>query len=1031
MSLLKKCLFLICFLLPLHLAAQDNWQQLYEQAKALSYSNPDQSISLLERAIPLAVQELGEGSEQYANLINDLGLAYWVKGETGKAQALFEESLSLKREIYGEDGPDYAASLINLAGTYRESRYLRQSKVLYLEAIDVLDYHKEDRPEDYTLALNYYGNLLLEARDQNGAYQQLSSALAFAEVNLDQNHPIYATTLSNLGRLMIAAQRQAEAEQYLRQAGTIYQKSRSDQAEAYSTVLQLLGDLYRQKSDFGQAEAQYRQAASIREQFTGRAREQYAITLNSLATLYYAINSNSKAEEYYQRSARIIKELVGDQHEKYASAINNLARFYSNTEQLDQAEQLYLQASAIYKSYYGESHPSYSATINNLAVIYRKRGQLDQALRMYMQVLQADSASLGTDHPIFATTLTNVGTLHMAKGEMAFAERAFVRATNIRREQLGENHPDFARSLDKLALFYYGQGEFAKAEPLFTESILINKRKVKSLFPSLSESEKEDYYNSIRTDLEKYNSIVLQRMEANPELISTMYDNQLETKAILFNASNKMRNAILNSGDVQLINKFRRWRSLKNELAQYYTLNRQELDRRGIDTKAVERQINDLEKELGTSSSLFAREVDVVRHSWQEIAAKLDRNQAAVEIIRFREFSSEASEGGRVNFGFSQNIYYVALIIKPDTREHPEIVVLDNGKELETTYQANYKNAIRYRIDDNYSYEQYWSAISARLKGVDQVYISADGIYNVINPNILKNPATGAYVIDEIDIRFISNTRDLLTKEESESTIKNAVLVGNPAFIMEPGARMRQAGTGTGNDRGGASSISLDDIPYGNKYFSDLPGARQEIIDIDKITAKKGWKNKTYIGDQAIEEVIKSLNNPKVLHIATHGFFSDDVKAAKRELGVSVSNPLFRSGVMLAGSGTTTYDRNNGQGVPAGVEDGILTAYEAMNLNLDKTDLVVLSACETGLGEIVNGEGVYGLQRAFRVAGADAVLISLFKVEDKATQELMTLFYEEWIKLGDKQQAFKAAQIKFRDQYPDPYYWGSFIMSGQ
>ena len=1021
------------FLLPLTGQAQSSWEELYDEAKGLSYTDPGRSIRLLEEAIPKALQELGEEHEAYANLLNDLGLAYWVTGETRKAQALFSESISIKKELYGEDGPDYAASLINMAGVYRELRQFGQSKVMYLEALNILEDYKDDRPGDYASSLNFYGNLLLEIRDENGAYQQFSKALRFSESALGERHRETAASLANLGRLMTLVQRANDAESNLKAALSIYELDKNTYKKEYAGVQQLLGDLYLSLSEYSEAEQNYRAAAEIRKAFTGADREQYAATLNALASLYYAISSYDRAETYYQQSAAIIGEVVGTESDKYATAINNLARFYSNTNKLDKAEQLYLDASEVYLKVFGESHPSYSATINNLAVIYRRRGDLEKALEMYQKVLAADSAALGVNHPVFATTLNNIGTLYMARGSLTLAENAFLRATNIRREQLGENHPDFAKSLDKLALFYFGQGAYDKAEPLFTESILINIRKVKSQFASLSEKEKESFYNSIRNDIEKYNSIVLLQKEEKPGLVATMYDNQLETKAILFNASDKMRNAILNSGNRALIEKFNSWRSLKSELGQYYTIDRNELARRGVDIRDIEERIYQLEKEISAASELFAEETNVVRHSWKEVRGKLEKGQAAVEIIRFREFDFEKGEGGRINFGFTQNVYYVALIVKSDTQENPEIVVFENGRDLEETFQANYKNSLRYKVEDTYSYKAYWEPIAAKLGGIEEIYLSPDGVYNVVNPNIFKDPQTGRYVIDDLDIRFVTNTRDLLEDKKPENTVKSAVLIGNPDYVMEPSQRMEEAGTAApvGNGGNRSSSIGVEDIPYGKKYFTNLPGARQEIIEIDEITSAKGWKNKTYLGPTAIEEVIKNLYNPKVLHIATHGFFSEDLKAAERELGVSVSNPLFRSGLMLAGAGATIYDRFNGNEIPPGVEDGILTAYEAMNLNLDKTDLVVLSACETGLGEIINGEGVYGLQRAFRVAGADAVLISLFKVDDAATKVLMTCFYEEWLKLGNKQQAFKAAQLKFREEYPEPYFWGSFILSGE
>jgi CHAT domain-containing protein len=201
---------------------------------------------------------------------------------------------------------------------------------------------------------------------------------------------------------------------------------------------------------------------------------------------------------------------------------------------------------------------------------------------------------------------------------------------------------------------------------------------------------------------------------------------------------------------------------------------------------------------------------------------------------------------------------------------------------------------------------------------------------------------------------------------------------------------------------------------------------------VSKVLKSSGYQVKQFTQKLATEANLKSIKGPTLMHIATHGYFLKDVENMGSAFGVSLENandnPLLRSGLMLAGAGTTI----SGNRMPnlESNDNGVLTAYEAMNLNLEGTDLIVLSACETGLGDIKAGEGVYGLQRAFLVAGADALIMSLWKVDDAATQQLMSNFYSNWIKLGNKQKAFKQAQMQLMSKYKDPYYWGAFVMMG-
>ncbi|VAW26020.1 hypothetical protein MNBD_BACTEROID06-7, partial [hydrothermal vent metagenome] len=213
--------------------------------------------------------------------------------------------------------------------------------------------------------------------------------------------------------------------------------------------------------------------------------------------------------------------------------------------------------------------------------------------------------------------------------------------------------------------------------------------------------------------------------------------------------------------------------------------------------------------------------------------------------------------------------------------------------------------------------------------------------------------------------------------------------------------------------------------------IGQLPGTEKEINALIQLLDKNGWTTSENLEYEATESAIKEIKSPKIFHVATHGFFTPAQQVAQnaasgQKKATALENPLLRTGLLLTGAGDllnkTEFNYNE--------EDGILTAYEAMNMNLDNTDLVVLSACETGLGETKVGEGVYGLQRAFMVAGAKTLIMSMFKVDDTATQKLMVNFYQKWIKTGNKRQSFVEAKKELRNEYEDPIYWGAFIMIG-
>jgi len=291
-------------------------------------------------------------------------------------------------------------------------------------------------------------------------------------------------------------------------------------------------------------------------------------------------------------------------------------------------------------------------------------------------------------------------------------------------------------------------------------------------------------------------------------------------------------------------------------------------------------------------------------------------------------------------------------------------------------------------------------------------------------------------VSDEIDIHLVTSTKDILSFGKSPGGTQQAALFGDPTYQLSeaPGATVAKEQL-AGKGFSGLSDYESEQRR--TRTYEKLPGTAAEIATIQTILRKEGWTTESYLGVDALEAAVKTVNNPTVLHIATHGFFIPKKEQRKRERtrfqltgqnqpSPYLTNPMLRSGLVLAGA----QSYQNATEKPD-TEDGILTAYEASNLDLQNTELVVLSACETGLGDIQNGEGVYGLQRAFKVAGAKTILMSLWRVDDEVTQKLMTLFYEGWLEHGNKRQAFRDAQAEIRKDHPEPKYWGAFVMVGE
>ncbi len=515
-------------------------------------------------------------------------------------------------------------------------------------------------------------------------------------------------------------------------------------------------------------------------------------------------------------------------------------------------------------------------------------------------------------------------------------------------------------------------------------------------FSAMTEYEKEKFYLSLKNDFDLYNAFVVDQDGVGAQgLREEMYNNVLNTKALLLNETNRQKNRILAQGDAVVIAQLHDWEDSKARLsAQYY----EKIDQTKVDS--LEKHINALEKELGNASGLFGEKEAAL--TWQQVRDKLGAGEAAAEVVRVRL----AKKG---SLTLTDSVVYAVLLVTHKA-DAPKLFVLSNGNLMEHHFLRNYRNSILFRVEDKLSYNQYWLPIKEQLSNTKTLYFSPDGVYNQISLNTLLNTTTQHYLIDEINLTNLTNTSDLLA-ERNQTIGESVVLVGRPSYDLEIPFI---AGQGGRMDYGNRNLISEELQSFKEQEFEDLPGTEAEISTIEPILKKLNLSVVTYTGKNALEENVKIVRHPAILHIATHGFFVDDT--------ASLVSPMIRSGLILAG---VSNSRQNQRG-----DDGILTAYETTNVDLEGTSLVVLSACQTGLGEVRNGEGVYGLQRAIMVAGAQNLLMSLWKVDDVATAELMTSFYRQWTGKNNTND-FRKAQISLRLKYPQPFYWGAFVMLGK
>lgn len=598
---------------------------------------------------------------------------------------------------------------------------------------------------------------------------------------------------------------------------------------------------------------------------------------------------------------------------------------------------------------------------------------------------------------------------------------------------LGKADPWYARTRSGLTFLYELESRYEESDALMAEALPLEQATIARGITFLSEQELASYI-----EVQQQNSAdLIAYLYARPSIqVSVLpdltYDQVLFQKGFLLQAAARLQTLATSTPEATEISSdlkaYRR--RIAGELSKP-PAERQDLEE--LDAKA-----NALEQQLARTIAGYAEAQKQVH--WKEVQNALPGDAIALEFINFEVTFPDLTD----------SIMYGVLLLRPGASQ-PLFIPLFEEKEFNHLLDANKERKADY-VNELYAwadrgmvklgqekkslYDLIWSKIEETgLEGIKTVYYSPSGVLHRLNLSAIAVDDE-TILSDRYNLVALNSTRQLGLPSNDPSQTNDALLVGGVNFEVETthpelddqpllasrSASEVQASTGT---RGGS--------------WSFLKWTEKEVERIAATIAPEGYQVDTLFGSNADEETIKAIglgkSSPRVLHIATHGFFFPDPELApsfRRGLGEaepvfkSSDNPMIRSGLILAGG---NYAWQHGQAVSPDKEDGILTAYEISQMNLSNTELVVLSACETGLGDIQGNEGVYGLQRAFKIAGAKYLIMSLWQVPDRETMEFMTTFYRNWLEeemtIPD---AFRKTQREMRDRFFNPYSWAGFVL---
>jgi len=800
-----------------------------------------------------------------------------------------------------------------------------------------------------------------------------------------------------------------------------------DHQKGIASAIHNIGDIYRMQGNFHKAISKLEEAVELN---TGSGNKFYLATnYNSIGIIYFYLENMEKAIEYFQKSLGIYEEI--DYKEGMAWCYTNIGNVYAKYGQkfpLEQSKPKYDSALLYYnlseKIYNDKSDLNdLSQTIINVGSIHYLLNDFKKADECYYEALKITGETKNKDVIISALNGISKNKISLAdklknvsstkKGEafnslidsaLYYAQSAYQMALEIG----AVRHQ--SETLQDIQIASWGLGKINDASQYFDIQNSINNKEILMNFSFISEKEKEMFFQSIQDDFWRYYSFALMHKESKPEITESVYNNDLKNKGLLLKSNTAMRNAVYNSQDSSLIKLYDEWIICRRQIANKYS--------RGEDIKDLESKANNMEADLVRKSGEFSDFNKVQNINWKMVQTNLQKGEAAIEFIHFPLFNPDSSLTD-----FTDYTQYAALVIKKNSM-YPEMIPLFKEKQLEEIIgkfggnNYSYINGIYGKNNEANKklYNLIWKPLENELSEVKTIYLSPSGLLHKISFSAIATDLN-TYLCDAYNIEIKSSTGKLLEKHNFH--ISTATLFGG---------------------------IMYDTDSTDQKIWKYLEGSESEVQKIDKILKKNKINVNYYSNSLATEDEFKQIaSNSNIIHIATHGFFYPDPEQIEQEeekyvesadvvfrggsIGFGVSsfvknrNPLMRSGLVFAGAN----DVWSRQSKNDSLDDGVLAAQEVANIDMRNTVLVVMSACETGLGDIKGSEGVYGLQRAFKMAGVNYIIMSLWQVPDKETEEFMTLFYKKLVKQKDIKQAFTQTQKEMRQKY-DPYFWAAFVL---
>lgn len=862
---------------------------------------------------------------------------------------------------------------------------------------------------------------------QKGKYSEsvvyARTALLVAQRDSGESKSCYGTCMQNLGVMLQHAGQLQEAVPYLE--GSVEHTARyfGEKHEKYAVFLSSLGMLYRELGNLSKALSTLQKAADKIPEIEAFDENYTILILNNLALVSEESGLWDQARRLYKESMDIVARTEGTESTRYATRLNNLAALNMRMHRAEEGLVLYRQAYDIYLAKLGPVHNLTFTGRSNMLRAYLLVARPEEARTGYLELLPRIEKEYGKNHRSYLTAANYLGQAHNLLNEPDKALEILLPTMEAWERYYPGRLQQVRECAFQIAKAYEQKGRLPEMTHWLLRTFSATRQDIYQQLTQLGETEQLATFSANMLNDFWQMSVTSTRYPDNPQLSGAIFDLQMALKGLILSNTQNLRRALFESRDTTLQPVFLEWKNLNKSIAQQYALVP---ERRVAGFDSLLQRAVVLEGVLVQQLAGFRETTRSV--SWKEVQTRLKPGEAVLEFSHFVEKDPARKKSPRA--------LYAAWLLRPGDVSPKQVLrfegtQLGSMKGLRDLYRPGglLQNLLWQPVESELAAQS-----AAGREKVHTLYLSCSGLLHQINFGAIPVRPDGTTLADQVQLHLLGSARQLVQTEETPSLHqKNALVIGGVRYDADSTSLAPSNSLVMNTRSRNFRQYAPIDSIAGNGDFEEeweyLPWTLREADKVSVALRKKGVQVQMLQGADASEGAFKKrTENVSVLHVATHGYFFPEPDSNATNGFQATADPLIRSGLLLAGANRVW----KGRAPLQGQEDGVLTAYEVAQMDLQQVDLVVLSACETGRGDLNNVEGVYGLQRAFKMAGVRYVLMSLWQVDDQSTQEFMDAFYTNWLQQKMTiPEACRQAQHDLQQRYAEPFsplMWAGFIL---